>query len=291
MSALSSTSASAVLGHLIHGRSLLAHPMHGHGGGTGTSMLEGLLPLLGVALAAVVYLLLWWRARRRNTVRAPGPARATMFVAGCVVLALALSAPLDVFADRDFRGHMLQHLMIGMYAPMALVLGAPITVLLCALRARHGRRVTGLLRSVPVRFLTHPATALTLSTGTLPLVYFTPLFNATMNHQPLHLALHVHFLVSGCLFAWVIAGPDPAPARPGVPLRLVILGIAVAVHATVAQLMYGGFLIDIRAPIHQVRGGAELMYYGGDIAELLLAAALVATWRPTRGRATTPVLR
>lgn len=23
------------------------------------------------------------------------------------------------------------------------------------------------------------------------------------------------------------------------------------------------------------------MYYGGDIAELLLAAALVATWRPT----------
>jgi putative membrane protein len=24
------------------------------------------------------------------------------------------------------------------------------------------------------------------------------------------------------------------------------------------------------------------MYYGGDIAELLLAAALVATWRPAR---------
>ncbi|MGW2841072.1 hypothetical protein ACWCWD_25155 [Streptomyces sp. NPDC001493] len=44
--------------------------------------------------------------------------------------------------------------------------------------------------------------------------------------------------------------------------------------------MYGGFLIDVRAPVDQVRGGAEIMYYGGDIGELLLAGALVATWRP-----------
>ncbi len=58
--------------------------------------------------------------------------------------------------------------------------------------------------------------------------------------------------------------------------------MAVAAHATISQLMYGGFLIGVHAPIAQVRGGAELMYYGGDIAELLLAAALVATWRPAR---------
>jgi putative membrane protein len=42
----------------------------------------------------------------------------------------------------------------------------------------------------------------------------------------------------------------------------------------------GGFWIDIHGLIAQVQGGAEIMYYGGDIAELLLAAALVATWRP-----------
>ena len=46
--------------------------------------------------------------------------------------------------------------------------------------------------------------------------------------------------------------------------------------------MYGGFWADIHAPIDQVRGGAEIMYYGGDLAELLLAAASVATWRPER---------
>jgi putative membrane protein len=40
--------------------------------------------------------------------------------------------------------------------------------------------------------------------------------------------------------------------------------------------------VDVHAPIGQVQQGAEIMYYGGDIVELLLAGALVATWRPER---------
>jgi putative membrane protein len=262
------------------------HPVHEHGGSG--SPLEAVLPLVALALVAAGYLALWRRGRRRNPARGPGRMRAAAFLTGCALLALALSAPVDAFADRDFRGHMLQHLIIGMYAPPALVLGAPITVMLRAVSAAQARTLTCVLRSVPVRTLAHPATALVLSAGTLPLVYFTPLYNATMEQPVLHMALHVHFLLSGCLFAWVIAGPDPAPSRPGVLARLAVLGVAVAVHATVSQLIYGGFLIDVHAPIAQVRGGAELMYYGGDIAELLLAFALVATWRPTRRPARPP---
>ncbi|MEU8795912.1 cytochrome c oxidase assembly protein [Streptomyces sp. NPDC048643] len=30
------------------------------------------------------------------------------------------------------------------------------------------------------------------------------------------MVLHAHFLATGCLFAYVIAGTKPAPARPGV---------------------------------------------------------------------------
>ena len=43
-----------------------------------------------------------------------------------------------------------------------------------------------------------------------------------------HWLLHAHFLLSGCLFAHVIAGPDPAPSRPTVRARLVHLGVAIA---------------------------------------------------------------
>ncbi|MEV4073254.1 cytochrome c oxidase assembly protein [Nonomuraea fuscirosea] len=100
----------------------------------------------------------------------------------------------------------------------------------------------------------------------------------------LHAAVHVHFLLSGCLFAWVIAGPDPAPRRPSVPARLVVLGVAVAVHAGLSQLMYAGIGVDLPVPVEQRRGAAEIMYYGGDLAELMLAVALVLGWKPA-GRA------
>ena len=45
---------------------------------------------------------------------------------------------------------------------------------------------------------------------------------------------------------------------------------------------YAGLFVAISVPAEQLRRGAELMYYGGDIAEMLLAFAMVSTWRPTR---------
>jgi putative membrane protein len=197
---------------------------------------------------------------------------------------VALLPPVAPFAREDFRGHVAQHMLIGMYAPLALVLAAPVTLLLRTLPPARGRQLTAVLHSPPARVIAHPAVALALATGSLAVLYFTPFYNATAGSPAAHWMLHAHFLLSGCLFAYVIAGPDPAHARPGVRARLVYLGIAIAAHAVISQLMYGGFWVDIHAPIYQVQGGAEIMYYG-DIAELLLAAALVATWRPAQRRA------
>ncbi|MEV0599906.1 cytochrome c oxidase assembly protein [Streptomyces sp. NPDC050315] len=262
---------------------------HEHHAGGGHSLPGGPLPTLvavaGLLLLAVAYLLLVRRAARRRPAKGWSPWRTASFLTGCAVVAGALLPPLGTFAHGDFRGHMLQHLLIGMYAPLGLVLGAPITLLLRTLPPRRARRLAGLLHSRPLRPVAHPVTALLLSTGSLALLYGTPLYDATAARPALHWLVHAHFLLSGCLFAWVVAGPDPAPARPGVPARLVLLGVAVALHATFSQLLYGGFLIGVHAPIDQVRGGAELMYYGGDLAELLLAGALVATWRPAPLRA------
>ncbi|MFE5210946.1 cytochrome c oxidase assembly protein [Streptomyces sp. NPDC056600] len=149
-------------------------------------------------------------------------------------------------------------------------------------------RVTTVLHSAPARLLTHPAVALPLSTGSLVPLYFTPLYGALMAHPAGHWLLHLHLLASGCLFAHAVAGPDPAPARPGVPARLVYLGAAIAAHALISQAPYGGFHVYVDA-VAELRQGAELMYWGGDLAELLLAGALVATWRPVRRGGAGPV--
>jgi putative membrane protein len=244
--------------------------------------LEVLLPTTAVLLLAAGYLLLVRLAHRHNPMRGWGPWRTMSFLTGCVLLVAALQPPLASFAHHDFRGHMAEHMLIGMYAPLALVLGAPVTLLLRTLPTTSARRLAGLLRSHPAGLLAHPVTALLLSTGSLVVLYFTPLYDATMDQPVLHWLTHAHFLLSGYLFAWVIAGPDPAPARPSVPVRLVVLGMAIGLHAAISQLMYGGFLIDVHAPIPEIQAGAMVMYYGGDIAELLLAAALVTTWRPDR---------
>ncbi|MGW7434019.1 cytochrome c oxidase assembly protein [Streptomyces sp. NPDC054861] len=243
---------------------------------------EVLAPAVVVVVLAGGYLLLAARAGRRHAQAGWSRWRTGWFLAGCALLAAGVLPPVAPWAHGDFRGHMLQHLLIGMYAPLGLVLGAPVTLLLRNLPPGQGRRLTRLLRSRPAHVPAHPVTALVLSVGTLTLLYFTPLYNALSADPGLHWLLHAHFLLTGCLFAYVIAGPDPAPARPGVRARLVVLGVAIAAHAVISQLMYGGFGIDIHAPVEQVRSGAEIMYYGGDIAELLLAVALVATWRPRR---------
>jgi putative membrane protein len=47
-------------------------------------------------------------------------------------------------------------------------------------------------------------------------------------------------------------------------------------YAAVPQPTCGGFRGDIRAPVEEIRRGAQIMKYGCDIAELLLAA-LMAT--------------
>ncbi|MFJ2032820.1 cytochrome c oxidase assembly protein [Streptosporangium sp. NPDC087985] len=249
------------------------HHDHHHGG------LPGWLPLALLAAVAGAYLLL--AARRRREAKGWSQWRTASFGTGLALLAAGLVGPVAALAETDFRGHMVQHLLIGMLAPLALVLGAPITLLLRSLPPAHRRRIGAALRSRAVHLLANPWSALALSVGGMVALYCTPLYRLTSG-TPAHHLVHAHFLLSGYLFAWVIAGPDPAPRRPSVPLRLVVMAVAVAVHATLSQLMYAGLIVDVPMPVMQLRGAAEIMYYGGDLAELLLVFALVSTWRPAR---------
>jgi putative membrane protein len=252
----------------------VAHAAH-HAGGAAHG-----LPLLLVGALATGYVVL--AAGCRANGRGWSSWRTRSFLTGCGLLALGLTPGLLPYPDGDFREHMLQHLLIGMLAPLGLVLAAPVTLLLRSIPSGAGRRVGRMLHSRPLRVVADPITALFLTTGGLAALYLTPLYGMTTVHPLLHDAVHLHFLVAGYLFAWVIAGRDPAPRRPSVPARLVVLGVAIAFHAVLSQLMYAGLFVDLPIPPDQRRGGAELMYYGGDIAELLLAFALVSTWHRHR---------
>lgn len=239
--------------------------------------------LLPVVLLAVGYLLAAVRDPRGWNHR-----RTAAWLVGCALLAVAVG-PLAPLPD-DPRGHMAQHLLLGMLAPLGLVLGAPVTLLLRVAPPPVRRVVGRLLRARPLHLIAHPVTAALLSTGGLALVLLTPLYAAAERHSALHHALHLHYVAAGYLFAWSLAGPDPAPRRPGLAVRVGALLGAATGHAVLAKYLYANAetlppgLTD-RDPA-AFQSAAQLMYYGGDLAELLLAVALFATWynRPDRLR-------
>lgn len=205
--------------------------------------------------------------------------RQASFVSGVLLLVIAMLPGVVTFAHHDLRGHMLQHLLLGMFAPLGLVFGAPVTLALQSSSRGVARLLVAILKTRLVRVASHPLPAMILNIGGMYVLYLTPLYQAMLDHYWLHALVHWHFLVAGCLFTWAIAGPDPAPNRPEYPGRLVILFVAIAAHAFLAKAMYayGWPAGGVHLP-EEIKAAAKLMYYGGDLAELLLVVALFQGW-------------
>lgn len=236
--------------------------------------------LLLVSLLAVGYLGLArrWAIRRG---RAWSRWRTASWITGVLLLAGGLSPSLSAAAHHDPVMHMVQHLLVGMYAPIGLVLAAPVTLVLGATPTRTARRVTGLLRTRVVHVLSHPGTATVLAAGGLWVLYGTPLHALTAEHPWVHHLVLLHLVAAGVLFTWAVAGPDPAPRRPGLAVRLAALLASAASHAVLAKLLYaraGHWPPGGHGPAHRAEDAAMLMYYGGDLAELLLATVVLAGW-------------
>jgi cytochrome c oxidase assembly factor CtaG/putative copper export protein len=178
--------------------------------------------------------------------------RTISFALGVAVLDFATSGGLGVYALFSFEYHMIAHMVIGMVAPIGLVLGAPITLALRTLpqgRTPEERGVRGmliaLLHSRYSIVLTNPITALALFDGSLFVLYFTDLFGNLMQSHAGHLFMNLHFLLAGYLFFYVIIGIDPNPKKIPHLFRIVILFAAMSIHAFFAiALLSTTTLID-----------------------------------------------
>ena len=178
--------------------------------------------------------------------------RTISFALGVAVLDFATSGGLGVYALFSFEYHMIAHMVIGMVAPIGLVLGAPITLALRTLpqgRTPEERGVRGmliaLLHSRYSIVLTNPITALALFDGSLFVLYFTDLFGNLMQSHVGHLFMNLHFLLAGYLFFYDIIGIDPNPKKIPHLFRIVILFAAMSIHAFFAiALLATTTLID-----------------------------------------------
>lgn len=202
---------------------------------------------------------------------------------GVAIVLMGLSPSINAYAHASITGHMIQHLLLGMYAPIALVMAAPVTLALASLPTASARSLVGFMNTPGVRYISHPVTAMTLDIGAMFVLYLTPLYTA-MHGQPVFGALlKLHFMLAGCLFVWAIVGPDPAPRRPGPGWRLSVLFVAMALHGTLSKYMYlHGYPLDSGTSFVARQTAAEWMYYGGDGAAALMAILFFSARRNQR---------
>ena len=220
--------------------------------------------------------------------------RTISFAIGISAVDFATSGGLGLYAHFSFSWHMVAHMTLGMIAPIAIVLGAPITLALRTLpqgRNPQERGVRGTLLSVLhsrySSIIVNPVGALVIFVGSLFLLYFTSLFGTLMNTHAGHLFMNIHFLLAGFLFFHVIIGIDPNPKRPPFLVRIVTLLAAMSIHAffsvalmSSSTLIDSGYFAALQTPwvgellADQNKGGA----IGWAMGEIPILIALIATF-------------
>ncbi|WP_150250264.1 cytochrome c oxidase assembly protein [Nocardiopsis deserti] len=223
--------------------------------------------------------------------------RTVAFAAGLVTIVVTQLTGFATYSMVLFSTHMIQHMVLSMLTPILLVLGAPITLALRALKpaARRGDRgprewLNLFLNSRFSKTVTHPAIAAPLFVFSPYVLYFTPLFGTLMNDHLGHLLMGVHFLLVGFLFYWIIVGVDPAPRKVPFLLRILLLLVVMGFHAffgitimmqsePLAMDYYGQFDIPwLEDQAADQYAGGGVAWALGEIPTALVMIALVRQW-------------
>jgi putative membrane protein len=207
--------------------------------------------------------------------------RSAAAAAGLCCLALAiLPAP----PGTGFPGHVVQHLLMAMLAPLLLALSAPVTLALRTAPVRTRRLMVAALHSRMIRTLMTAPVVLFLDVGGLYAYYLSPLYDVAHHQQWVQALVHLHMFLAGCLLSWYLVGRDPIPRRPTLPVTLGVLLAAGAGHDILAKLLYAEHNPTVDGSPIQLHLGAQMMYYGGNVIEVLLAVIVMTDWYQRSGR-------
>ncbi|MSO25364.1 MAG: hypothetical protein EXQ73_00315 [Candidatus Nanopelagicaceae bacterium] len=220
--------------------------------------------------------------------------RTIAFALGISAVDFATSGGLGLYSHFAFANHMMAHMVLGMIAPIGIVLGAPITLALRTLPLGRNQQESGirgifieLLHSKLSKFYTNPVVALVIFDGSLFAVYFTPLFGNIMQGHSGHFFMSLHFLLAGFLFFQVLIGIDPLPRKVPHIAKIIVIFAAMSIHAffsisvmSATTLLDNGYFELLQRPwatdllADQKLGGA----IGWAMGEVPILLALLATF-------------
>jgi putative membrane protein len=181
--------------------------------------------IVALGLAAWLYMRAYRRAAEKSN--AIGAGHWIPYMAGLLVLAVALLSPLDPIGDRYLlSAHMAQHVLLSDVAPALLVLGLRRPLLPLGLSreallavAPGGGRFGRVLARLTSPYLAIPLWAIATWVWAIPTI-----FDFAAQHPTLHAFEHATLFYTGLALWWLIIDPLPrARLRPGGE-RLALLG-------------------------------------------------------------------
>ncbi|HEX5596366.1 MAG TPA: cytochrome c oxidase assembly protein [Micromonosporaceae bacterium] len=239
-------------------------------------------------LAAGVYLYGVGRLRRRGD---HWPvSRSVLFLgAGLGSIAAVTIGGVGAYETSLLSVRVVQHMVLGMIAPIFLALGAPVTLALRVLPQTPRRRLLALLRSRVARVLFFPLFAYGLFVVTPFALYFTDLYRVTLENAFAREMMGVHFIVTGCLFFWPLVGIDPLPSRWHYPARALLMLLSVPFHTVLGlTIMQGSTLLggDWYPALQlgwadpwvdqKIAGG--ILWASGELVSVIMLFVLAVQW-------------
>lgn len=262
--------------------------------------------LIGVAVAAFLYIRGWRRLRARGRGgRILKPWRAWCYAAGLLTVLIALVSPIATFTSLFFFMHMIQHLLLIMIAAPLIWLGAPMLPAMWSFPRRTRRRIGRLFRdSHPVHgvfhFLTRPGVALTLFILVLTGWHYPALYDAAQGRSIIHDLEHALFFGTALLFWWPVIHPTGGrrrlPYGAGIlylfPAKLAgfVLGAGLTLTDTAFYRTYveAPRLWGISALGDQQLGGLIMWVVGGLLYIVPLLALVLMMMREDEGHVWIP---
>jgi putative membrane protein len=224
-------------------------------------------------------------------------ARTVAFLSGLALVLVATESGIAAYDEVLFSLHIVQHILLGMVAPLLLVLGAPITLALQAGSRPAQSRILRILHSAPVKVLTHPLTAWLLFSTSIVTLYFTPLYELSLRNGWFHVATHAYFVLAGCLFLAHVVGLDPIPHALGYGARLLYVVVLLPFHTfvgvallTMSTVIAAGWYDHVErrwgaSLLADQRTGAGLLWTAGELFGLLCIGIVVYQWMSAEERA------
>ena len=202
--------------------------------------------------------------------------RTICWTIGMVIALAAVVGPLANSAHSNFTAHMVSHLLLSMVAPIFMAIAKPMTLLLRTANTTLARKLTSILKSRLLKFVSHPITAAVLNVGGLWLLYTTDLFAYMHDNAFIALFVHLHFFIAGYVFTISIIYFDPVYHQYSYRFRAAVLIIAIAGHDILSKYMYANPPAGVSQ--QEAEMGSMVMYYAGDWIEVALIIIFCWQW-------------